>query len=109
MLADGNYELRLDTDMITSASGATLPDTDGALDGIYRFGDRAEHLLYRLAGDGNGDRIVNFLDLQLVRNSWLLSSGNPGFNPNADMNSDGSVNFLDLQLVRANWLTSLGF
>jgi hypothetical protein len=109
LLSNDNYELRLATNLIRSAWGNPLVDNDGTPDGIYRFGTAAEQRLYRLAGDGNGDRTVNLLDLQLVRSAWLMVPGVPGYDPNADMNSDGRVNLLDLQLIRSSWLTKLGF
>jgi len=109
LLADGNYDLRLDTLQVQSDIGAYLPDEDGTPDGVFHFGDDAGDGLFRFAGDATGDRTVNFLDLQLVRNSWLLQEGDPGFDPNADLNGDGVVNESDEQLVRSNWLGQLPF
>lgn len=52
----------------------------------------------KLAGDANGDGVVNILDLVQVRNDYG-KSGNPGWLP-ADVNIDGVVNILDLVIVR---------
>ncbi len=110
MLQNGNYELRLEAAAIRATFGGNaLTDNDEVNDGIYRFGTRADQFFYRFAGDANSDRVVNELDEQAVRNSWLRSTGQPGFNANADVNVDGIVNFLDIQRVRSNWLNSLGF
>jgi surface-anchored protein len=58
--ADGRYELRLDTSLITSADGAVgLTDDDGTVDGVYRS------RFHRLRGDFNGDRVVNRKDVDL--------------------------------------------
>ncbi len=109
LLEEGNYELRLNTEMVESSLGLPLADADGEADGLHRFGHHADHLFFRLAGDGNADRVVDTVDLDSVRDAWLTGQGDPGFDPDADMNSDGLINFLDLQIVRYNWLAELGF
>jgi hypothetical protein len=48
-----------------------------------------------LIGDLNGDGTVNILDAIVLSNSFGLSTGQPGFNPNADINGDGTVDILD--------------
>ncbi len=48
-------------------------------------------------GDANGDRVVNFADLNIVLSSFG-TTGAPGSVP-GDLNGDGSVNFADLNLV----------
>lgn len=51
------------------------------------------------AGDANHDRIVNFLDLNIV----LATFGQMGPNLTGDLNGDGRVDFLDLNLVLSNY------
>lgn len=46
-------------------------------------------------GDTNGDRVVNFLDL----NNILGVFGQTGMTLQADVNRDGAVNFLDLNIM----------
>ncbi|MCA9310132.1 MAG: hypothetical protein KDA21_02945 [Phycisphaerales bacterium] len=48
-------------------------------------------------GDANGDRTVDFSDLNLVLGNWgaTTSAG--------DLNSDGIVNFTDLNLILLHW------
>jgi hypothetical protein len=46
-------------------------------------------------GDANGDRVIDFEDLNIV----LSSFGQAGASVPGDVNGDGSVNFLDLNLV----------
>jgi hypothetical protein len=57
-----------------------------------------------LAGDANGDGIVNSQDLALVSSSWLQG----GTNLLADVNNDGIVNSQDLALISSNWLQTPG-
>ncbi len=50
-------------------------------------------------GDANADRIVNFLDLNMV----LGRFGQSGAGIQGDVNGDGVVNFLDLNIVLSNY------
>lgn len=109
ILGDGNYELRISTTRVTSPIGGLLPDEDGNPDGFYRIGDDADDGIYRLSGDANGDRVVNFVDLQTVRGAWESAPGQSRFNPNADLNGDGAVNDADLDMIESNWLITLEF
>ncbi len=52
-----------------------------------------------VAGDVNGDRVVNCADLTLVRSSIGKQAGMPGFLVGADMNVDGIVDVRDLAFV----------
>ncbi len=53
-------------------------------------------------GDANGDRIVNFADLNIVLGEFgLTGAGLAG-----DVNGDGVVNFADLNLVLSNFGTA---
>lgn len=50
-------------------------------------------------GDANGDRIVNFADLNIV----LSNFGQVGVGLPGDLNGDGTVNFADLNIVLSNF------
>jgi hypothetical protein len=52
-----------------------------------------------LAGDVNGDNIVNVMDLTLVSLSYGTMEGEPGYNPDADINKDGIADMRDLRIV----------
>src|ERR1700728_1219152 len=52
-----------------------------------------------ILGDVNGDGVVNCADLAIVKGSFGLKTGQPGFDPRADVNHDGVVNILDLSIV----------
>jgi len=56
-------------------------------------------------GNANGDAAVNFLDLGLLKASFLKPVGG-GYNCCADFNHDGAVNFLDLGILKAHFLQS---
>ena len=50
-----------------------------------------------LAGDVNGDDVVNILDVAHVANNFLTKD------PSADLNADGLVNIFDLVVVASNY------
>jgi hypothetical protein len=54
-----------------------------------------------LAGDANGDGVVNIMDKVMVRNAFG-QRGDPGWIP-ADVNVDGVVNILDKVVVRSQF------
>ena len=85
---------------ITIDPGATpglrdirVSNSDGVDTGAQLF----EILL--CAGDTNGDRLVNFADLNTV----LSEFGMTGIGLAGDLNSDGVVNFADLNIVLSNF------
>lgn len=55
----------------------------------------------------NKDCAMNILDLVLVGVAFGKSSGQPGFNPDADFNNDGIINILDLVIVGTNFGSSV--
>ena len=55
-----------------------------------------------LAGDANGDGIVNSQDIALVSSNWLTAG------PTGDVNFDGIVNSQDIALISSNWLATTG-
>jgi hypothetical protein len=52
-----------------------------------------------IAGDLNGDLLVNCLDLAIVKASFGKRTGQPGFDVRADVNRDGLVDVRDLAVV----------
>lgn len=56
-----------------------------------------------LAGDANGDNTVSSLDFSLLAATFNLTSGDTGFNPNADFNGDNVVSSLDFSLLASNF------
>ena len=57
-------------------------------------------------GDATCDGGINFADLFKIKNSWLKSYGQAGYNCCANFDHIGSVNFADLFRIKNNWLTS---
>ncbi len=57
----------------------------------------------QIPGDVNGDGVVDIGDVAAVAGSFGKQSGDPGFNPNADLNSDGRIDVFDLVLVVMNY------
>jgi hypothetical protein len=53
--------------------------------------------------DLNNDLIINFLDLNLIRDVFFTNPGSPNWNPDADFDGDELVNFVDLDLMRATF------
>ncbi|MFC1930532.1 dockerin type I domain-containing protein [Chloroflexota bacterium] len=60
-----------------------------------------------LPGDATVDGVVNGDDLNLVLQSFNTHSGNPGFNPAADLNGDGFIDIFDIVLVGINFGNTL--
>ena len=58
----------------------------------------------RLAGDINGDGVINWLDIGAFADAWLTTTGAPNWNARADMVSDGIINFPDFAVLAQNWL-----
>jgi len=57
-------------------------------------------------GDAQCDGKVTALDLLALKNSWLKSKGQTGYNCCADFNHDKKVSALDLLIIKNNWLRS---
>ena len=51
-----------------------------------------------LAGDLNGDRVINSIDFSIMNGAWLTN------NATSDLNKDGTVNSLDFSIMNSNWL-----
>lgn len=52
-----------------------------------------------LPGDLSGDGVVGPADLQLLADSYLLTAGDPGWNPAFDLTQDGLIDLLDFYAV----------
>lgn len=83
--------------IVTASPGGGSPPTPA---------DEVIKLCVLFRGDVNNDGTVNVSDLARVGASFLKSTGQPGFDPEADINKDGTVNVLDLVVVGAEFLKS---
>ena len=64
-------------------------------------------VLFRLFGDGNGDRRVDVADLGLFAGTYLKTGADPGYLAYFDVNADGRVDVTDLGQFAARYLTVL--
>ncbi len=109
-LSDGNYQLTIVGDQITSSSGVAVDgDGDGLAGGNLVFGDTETDNFFRFFGDGNGDRNVNVFDLLQFRQTYNESTGSTAYDQQFDFNLDGNVNVFDLLSFRQNYLEQLDF
>jgi len=89
--AKGNYT-------ISAFAEPVLGETDTA-DNTYPDG----WVKVTVAGDINGDGIVNAGDLGLLGAAWFSNPNSPNWNPNADITGDEVVNAGDLGIIGVNW------
>jgi len=61
------------------------------------------HVQVTIAGDVNGDRVVDVFDLSMVGQSYGLFSWMAGYNPSADITEDGLVDARDLAIVTVHY------
>jgi len=59
-----------------------------------------------VAGDVDGNFVVNGLDLTAVLAAWNTAPGDPLWNPAADLDGNDIINGLDLTAVMSNWTTA---
>jgi hypothetical protein len=95
---------------LESAAAAPDADLDGVADDLDNCTLLANADQRDSNGDGygnrcdpdlDGDGIVNFVDLGILRAAFFSSPGTPHWNPDADLDGDGAVNFVDLGILRS--------
>jgi hypothetical protein len=87
-LSDGVYQLQLDQ---------VFEDTDGLLDGTYRYD------FHRLLGDLDGDRDVDVSDRNLYFLRIGQQEGDAGYDFAYDFNKDGIIDRYDYVIFRAQY------
>jgi Dockerin type I domain len=80
-------------------SGSAEPGSLSTYVISYSSAPGSSSTITRMAGDRNGDGMVNCTDLDIVKASFGKSIGQAGFDPRADVNADGVVNIVDLATV----------
>ncbi len=100
-MPDGDYQLRILPDSITDPAGNSL-DVDGDGIGDRGTGRFAAVGFFKLAGDADASSQVDALDMLVVRKSLGFTSGDPGFDANADLDGNATVNTDDLDIIVAN-------
>ncbi len=106
--ADAGYAL---FDLLLDGTSvlADYTPTDGGLEGTYTLtGITADqtleavfYALTGLAGDANGDCVVDMSDFMILREVWLQTVYSP-----ADFTGDGVVDMSDFMILRGSWLQS---
>jgi len=66
-----------------------------------RSGDFAK-VDYAPPGNPAGDCVINYLELEMMANDWLMAS--PPADPNVDLHSDGRIDFKDFAVLADMWL-----
>lgn len=94
-LAPGDYTLSLELTADVASDGVSSGATGSSVGLHFQRYDTP------CPGDTNGDRRVDFVDLNYVLAQYGLV-GAPGSLP-ADVNDDGAVNFVDLNIVLSNY------
>jgi hypothetical protein len=59
--------------------------------------------VFALAGDTNGDGVVDVRDVAAVASSYGSYPGHPRWNPTADLNNDLKIDVKDVALVASNF------
>ncbi|MCP4713077.1 MAG: hypothetical protein GY869_30985, partial [Planctomycetes bacterium] len=105
-LANGQYEVRLDTSAFSDPAGNSLLDDDGIIDDqlvIERSTGSTSPNFFRLLCDANGDGLVNQADLDI----WLANYNPLPSNYNTpaigDWNLDTRIDGLDIALWQQNY------
>lgn len=99
--SDGDGAPDASDNCILEANGPDVPDAGGNVQ-LDSDGDGIGN-----ACDGDiavvNDCVVNFPDLNVMKDAFFSTTGMPDWNPDADGNGDGSVNFVDLNLLKNNF------
>jgi hypothetical protein len=102
-VADGRYQLALDTTKLHDDSGGLLDgDNDGQSGGAY-----AGYAFFRYFGDVSGEGTVNGLDYGAFRAAFGSSAGDAAYRDYFDYNADTAVNGFDYSQFRARFGTTL--
>lgn len=108
-LADGNYTLSVAAGQVAGNFGMNLDGNGDGAAGDDFVSPTAPNpgAIFRLFGDGDGDRDVDSMDFLAFRGTNGLNSGDPGFNPHFDFDFDGDVDSGDFLEFRARFGTSV--
>jgi len=84
-----------------------LKKPDGPIISADLHPDQIGHGYFRnlIAGDANGDGVVDIFDIGSISAHWYPSSpvGPLGYGREADINLDGAVDTVDIDIASANW------
>jgi endoglucanase len=100
-LVDGNYQLTVDSSLVTYLGVPMTADFD--------FGSVEEHRFFSFYGDTDGNRIVDIFDLLTFRQTYLATDQFPSYRFFLDFDANGVVNIFDLLQFRTRYLTTIPF
>lgn len=89
--AYGNYTI--------SAEITQVPNETDTTDNTRSIGTVA----VTVQGDFNGDGVVDYGDVELMRQAWQSRQSQPNYNPNLDFNMNGIINIADAAIIGLNW------
>jgi hypothetical protein len=96
----GNFTYSPAAGSVLSAGTQTLSVTFTPTDTAdFTAATETVTLLVNKPGDLNGDGAVDCADMAIVKGSFGKLTGQPGFDPRADVNNDGRVDIRDLSAV----------
>jgi len=109
-LQDGNYDLTI-VGTKARGTGDILLDgnLDGAAGGDYRFGTAEADAFFRMFGDIDGTRNVDFVDFFAFRKAFGKSTGQTDYDPEFDWDASGTVDFVDFFQFRSRFGKQLIF
>jgi FG-GAP repeat len=104
-LLDGEYQLLVDGALIRRAGSPELLDADGdgLAGGTRLFGAQAADAFYRLFGDVDGDRDVDYSDRSVFLPALGSTLGSPEYDARFDFDGDGDVDATDRSWFRRNF------
>ncbi|MEO1523949.1 MAG: M60 family metallopeptidase [Planctomycetota bacterium] len=108
-LEDGNYELRIEANLIGTPGRMLDGDGDGVAGGDHHFGTTEADSFFRLFGDSNGDRDVDGQDYGRFAITFFKTESDAEFDARFDFDVDGDVDGQDYGPFAGRFLTTLPF
>ena len=104
-LADGAYELRISSDLISSQGVSLDGNSNGLFEvgGDHIFGQEAADHFFRLYGDQNGSGTVELLDFAAFRRTFGRSAGEAGYVGSLDADGSDTIDLIDFAGFRRNF------
>ncbi len=102
-LADGSYQLTIDSALVHLDGTPLDGDGDGIAGGQYHFGATEADGFFRKYGDQDGNDIVNLFDFAAFRNSYAKSANDLGYVDSLDADNNQTINLFDFAAFRNNF------
>jgi hypothetical protein len=105
--AQGAYQTGLSVHYKRNTYSSTIQPNYAISVGAEYMGNKAtgsNQIQISIAGDMNLNGKADLIDLVILAQSYLSTTGGPRWDPRADVNRDGSVDLLDLVQLAQNYL-----